>query len=326
MGERLRRNDRKHMLEEIKIDKKKNRDNKEHHATQMSTDFPLASLGFTSSLPPPPPREEIHRRAAMLAKRAGRGGTARPTGRLLPRPRPVRRSARLCLSALGACLDLSLARCSLPVLRPLSAALPVCTVCLRVSPSAFLSPPTQRGAPRTAGSAALRLRARCAQRRCSGCRCPGCRTGLAGPGAISLPARTSPGPARPGDAPPGRCLSVVWGGSVCLSRCLPACPPVWLWRGVWLWLPARRHLQSYCFPPPLRPPRQPALSQEQRQSTGAGLITGKLVNPLRFLVICSHPLPVGPATRPPRKIKREGNGPSLRTSLSERSREGSFNY
>ncbi|KAL2307780.1 hypothetical protein Nmel_000760 [Mimus melanotis] len=94
------------MLEEKKIDKKKNRDNKEHHATQMSTDSPLASLGFTWSLPPPPPREEIHRRTAVLAERGGRGSTARPASCLRSRsqPRPVR-SRRLPRSPSGSLLS-----------------------------------------------------------------------------------------------------------------------------------------------------------------------------------------------------------------------------
>ncbi|TRZ26571.1 hypothetical protein HGM15179_000512, partial [Zosterops borbonicus] len=154
-----------------------------------------------------------------------------PVLSVLSWPSPVR---RLCPSALAACPAPLLARSSLPVLRPLSAALPGSTVCLRVSPSAFLSlsPPTQRGAPRTAGSAALRLRRSPAPRSPSpGQSSPGCRTAAAGPGAIALPARTPPSPAH-GPEMPGRAGVCLCVRCLCLSVRPPVCP----------WLPARRPL------------------------------------------------------------------------------------
>ncbi|XP_077034738.1 uncharacterized protein LOC143694118 [Agelaius phoeniceus] len=188
--------------------------------------------------------------------------------------------------------------CRAPGLYCLSASLSLC-LSLSPRPRSVVRPGPQ-AAPRS-GSAARRLRARCAQRRCPGCRCPGCRTAPAGPGAIALPALTPPQPApcTARDARPGRCLC---GGRLCLSVCPPAraavasrtsTPPVTLFPP----LPSS--------PPPSAHPQPGA----ERQSTRAGLIRRKLVDPLRFLVICSHPLPVAPDTRPPRKIKREGNGP-----------------
>lgn len=111
----------------------------------------------TWSLPPPPPREEIRRRPNAVPRR-------RPTRRLPPGPAPLAGLYRLPASALPALAPDPLRAfprplwLALPPARPLSfiCRAPGCTVCLRVSPSPFsLSPPTQRGAPRTADSGAL---------------------------------------------------------------------------------------------------------------------------------------------------------------------------
>ncbi|XP_041263884.1 transcription initiation factor TFIID subunit 4-like [Onychostruthus taczanowskii] len=165
-------------------------------------------------------------------------------------PGPVRRSARLCPSAPGACLDPLLARSSLPVLRPLSAALPGCTVCLRVSTSAFLSLPAHAAwcapdrrqrrapAPPLAGSALAALSAAA----------PAAAQDPLAPAPLRCPPSPHPAPHTARDARPSVC---AWGRSVCV--CLSARPCA----GGFPHADPSSHVV-----PPSSPPRQPILSQE----------------------------------------------------------------